>query len=111
MGSYSVHFEVYVRKISGAPWSLHLATEDRAAALKSAQELMGEGRVAAAKVTKETLDQESGEYRALEILKLGAAEVAAKSRPQVEAQPLCVTPQDLYSPHAKGSGDEEVCPV
>ena len=101
MGSYSVHFEVYVRKMSGAPWSLHLATEDRAAALKGAQELMTEGRVAAAKVTKETLDQESGEYRALEILKLGAAEVAAKSRPQVEAQPLCVTPQDLYSPHAR----------
>lgn len=88
--------------MSGAPWSLHLATEDRAAALKGAQELMTEGRVAAAKVTKETLDQESGEYRALEILKLGAAEVAAKSRPQVEAQPLCVTPQDLYSPHARG---------
>jgi len=101
VGSYSVHFEVYVRKISGAPWSLHLATEDRAAALKGAQELMAEGRVAAAKVTKETLDQESGEYRALEILKLGAAEVAAKSRPQVEAQPLCVTPQDLYTPHAR----------
>ena len=101
MGNYSVHFEVYVRKISGSPWSLHLATEDRAAALKGAQELMAEGRVAAAKVTKETLDADSGEYRALEILKLGAAEVVAKSRPQVEPQPLCVTPQDLYTLHAR----------
>ena len=101
MDRYNVHFEVYVRKISGAPWTLHLATEDRAAALKGAQELMAEGRVAAAKVSKETQDVESGEYRALEILKLGAAEVAAKSRPQVEPQPLCVTPQDLYTLHAR----------
>lgn len=101
MGNYSVHFEVYVRKISGSPWSLHLATEDRATALEGAQELMAEGRVAAAKVTKETLDADSGEYRALEILKLGAAEVVAKSRPQVEPQPLCVTPQDLYTLHAR----------
>lgn len=101
MDRYTVHFEVFVRKIPGAPWSLMLATEDRAGAVKAANEVMAERRVAAAKVTKETLDQETNEYRAVEILKLGAAEVGAKSRPTIEAQPLCVTPQDLYTLHAR----------
>ncbi|WP_397421082.1 hypothetical protein [Phenylobacterium sp.] len=101
MDRYNVHFEVFVRKIPGAPWSLLLATEDRGGAVKVANEAMAERRVAAAKVTKETLDEETNEYRAVEILKLGAAGVAAKSRPTVEAQPLCVTPQDLYTLHAR----------
>jgi hypothetical protein len=101
MERYTVHFEVFVRKIPGAPWSLLLATEDRAGAVKAANEAMNERRVAAAKVTKETLDEETKEFRAVEILKLGAAGVAVKSRPTVEAQPLCVTPQDLYTLHAR----------
>ncbi|WP_293901917.1 hypothetical protein [Phenylobacterium sp.] len=101
MDGYSVHFEVYVRKVPGAPWTLDLATENRAAAIDSANALMAEGRVAAAKVTKETYDEQTREYRAVVILKLGAADVAGKSRPQAEAQPLCVTPQDLYTVHAR----------
>ena len=101
MDGYSVHFEVYVRKIAGAPWTLHLATEDRAGAVDTGHALMKEGRVAAVKVTKETLDEETREYRAVVILKLGAADTAAKSTPQGEAQPLCVTPQDLYTMHAR----------
>jgi hypothetical protein len=101
MDRYTVHFEVFVRKIPGEPWSLLLATEDRAGAVKAANEAMAERRVAAAKVTKETLDEETNEYRAVEILKLGSAEVGAKSRPTIEAQPLCVTPQDLYTLHAR----------
>jgi hypothetical protein len=31
----------------------------------------------------------------------GAAPTAGKSKPQAEAQPLCVTPQDLYTVHAR----------
>ena len=68
MERYTVHFEVFVRKSPGAPWSLLLATEDRAGAVKVANEAMAERRVAAAKVTKETLDEETNEYRAVEIL-------------------------------------------
>ena len=102
MDGYSVHFEVYVRKVPGAAWTLDLATENRASAVDTANELMAEGRVAAVKVTKETLDQDTREYRAVVIMKLGAAEVAAKSRPMAEdIQPLCVTPQDLYTLHAR----------
>jgi hypothetical protein len=101
MDGYSVHFEVYVRKVPGAAWSLELATENRAKAVETAQALMAEGRVAAVRVSKETFDEESREFRTVVILKLGAAEVAAKSKPQVEPQPLCVTPQDLYTVHAR----------
>src|SRR5262245_6189205 len=101
MDGRSVHFEVYVRRAAGGPWTLHAATEDRATASETAQDLMKEGRVAAVKVTKETFDDEAREFRTVTILKLGAAETAAKSKPQVEAQPLCVTPQDLYTIHAR----------
>lgn len=101
MDGYSVHFEVYVRRISGAPWTLELATENRAKALEAAEELMAEGRIAAARVSKETFDEETREFKTVVILKLGAADGGAKAKPQLEAQPLCVTPQDLYTLHAR----------
>ena len=101
MDGHSVHFEVYVRKVPGASWTLDIASEDRAVALEKANTLMSEGRVAAVKVQKETFDQETLEYRAVDILKLGAAEVVARSRPKVESQAPCVTPQDLYTVHAR----------
>ena len=101
MDGRTVHFEVYVRKSPGGAWALELATENRTAAIGTAEELVNEGRVAAAKVTKETFDEESREFRTVTILKLGQADAAAKTRPQAEPQPLCVTPQDLYTIHAR----------
>ncbi|MCW5761323.1 MAG: hypothetical protein KIS90_16255 [Phenylobacterium sp.] len=101
MSGTRVHFEVFVRKIAGAPWTLNLATEDRATALETARDLMAEGRVAAVKVTKEVFDEESREFNSVVIQKLGAADTAAKSTPREEPQPLCVTPQDLYTVHAR----------
>lgn len=101
MNGSSVHFEVFVRKAPGAPWTLNLATENRAGALTTAQELMAEGRMAAVKVTKEVFDEESREFQSVVIQKLGAADVQTKSKPQAEVQPLCVTPQDLYTLHAR----------
>lgn len=96
-----VHFEVFVRRTPGAPWTLDMAGEDREAVLQHARQIMKEGRVAAARVSKEVFDEETREFNAIVILKLGQADVAAKSRPQVDAQPLCVTPQDLYTVHAR----------
>ncbi|MBL8553507.1 MAG: hypothetical protein JNL41_04455 [Phenylobacterium sp.] len=101
MSGTRVHFEVFIRKIAGAPWSLDLATENRATATQTAQDLMAEGRVAAVKVTKEVFDEETREFNSVVIQKLGAADVAAKSTPREEPQPLCVTPQDLYTVHAR----------
>ncbi|TAJ71216.1 MAG: hypothetical protein EPO51_12995 [Phenylobacterium sp.] len=101
MDGTRVHFEVFIRKAPGGPWTLDLATENRAAALQTAQDLMSEGRVAAARVSKEVFDEESREFQSVIILKLGAAEAVAKAKPQADAQPLCVTPQDLYTIHAR----------
>lgn len=101
MDGYSVHFEVFVRKSPGASWSLEMATENRAKAIEVAEELFNEGRVAAVKVTKETLDEDTREFQSVAILKLGAADSGRKPKPQIETQPLCVTPQDLYTLHAR----------
>jgi hypothetical protein len=101
MDGYRVHFEVYIRKIPGGPWVLDLATENRANAVRHAEELMKEGRVAAVRVTKETFDEETREFATVDILKLGQAEKLAVARPKEEPQPLCVTPQDLYTLHAR----------
>ncbi len=101
MNGSKVHFEVFIRKLAGAAWTLDIATENRATALSTAQDLMAAGRVAAVKVTKEVFDEELREFQSIVIQKLGAAEVVAKSKPQSEAQPLCVTPQDLYTLHAR----------
>ncbi|WP_337186203.1 hypothetical protein [Phenylobacterium sp.] len=101
MDGSRVHFEVFVRKVAGGPWTLDRATESRAAALETAEGLMAAGRVAAVRVSKEVFDEETREFNSVVILKLGQAEVVAKARPQVEAQPLCVTPQDLYTLHAR----------
>ncbi len=101
MDGYRVHFEVYVRKAPGAPWTLDLASEDRVTAVDTANGLMKEGRVAAVKVTKETFDEASREFQTVVILKLGQADLASKGKPQADPQPLCVTPQDLYTLHAR----------
>jgi len=101
MDGFRVHFEVYVRRTPGAPWSLDLATENRTAAVEAAEDLYASGRVAAVKVTKETLDEETGEFQSVAILKLGAVEPPRKSKPRADLQPLCVTPQDLYTLHAR----------
>lgn len=101
MTGQKVHFEVYIRKIPGGPWVLDLATENRANAIHHAEELMKLGRIAAARVTKETFDDETREFATVDILKLGQAEKVAVARPKEDPQPLCVTPQDLYTLHAR----------
>jgi hypothetical protein len=95
-----VHFEVFVRRTPGARWSLELATEDRAQAIAAAHEQMDSRKVAAARVNKETLDENTREFRAVTILALGAAETK-KSKIQERLEPLCVQPQDLYTLHAR----------
>lgn len=101
MDGFKVHFEVYIRKAPGGPWVLDLATENRASAIKHAEELMAEGRVAAVRVSKETFDEDTREFATVIILKLGQAEGGPKAKPKEEPQPLCVTPQDLYTLHAR----------
>src|ERR1700756_1280934 len=96
-----VHYEVFGRKKPGSSWVLEMATEDRKAALRMAENLIVEDGFAATKVTKETLDEETREFASLTILNLGEPESSRKKEPKKEFEPLCVQPKDLYSLHAR----------
>ncbi len=101
MNDAQVHYEVMARRQQGAPWSLHLATEDRARAIETAEEMLAEGRCVAVKVTKETLDEETREFKSVSILNKGAPETAKPKKVREDVEPLCVSPQDLYTLHAR----------
>jgi hypothetical protein len=101
MDSTRVHFEVFVRKKPGSGWTLEMATENRALAITTAEDLVKEQRAAAARVTKETLDEETREFQSVTILNVGAPDTSKKPKVQEKSEPLCVTPQDLYTVHAR----------
>jgi hypothetical protein len=96
-----IHYELFVRRQPASGWVLDLAGEDRTRIVESAEDLLAQGLVAAVKVTKEVLDPETREFRSVTILNKGAPE-RGKSRKVIEQRdPLCVSPQDLYSVHAR----------
>ncbi|HEY8573625.1 hypothetical protein [Phenylobacterium sp.] len=79
-----------------------MATDRRDLAVSTAEELLKEGQVASAKVTKETLDIETGEFATVTVFRGGAEEAPKKRRAtEMPAEPLCVTAEDLYSIHAR----------
>jgi hypothetical protein len=97
-----VHYEVFVRKTPPAPWSLQMATEDRAHAIQTAEDLLADDRAAAVRVTKETLDPDTMEFNSVTVLTRGAPEVQRKRVvPEDQAGPRCSAPQDFYTPHAR----------
>ncbi|HZZ34212.1 MAG TPA: hypothetical protein VFE03_00710 [Caulobacteraceae bacterium] len=96
-----VHYELFVRRQPASPWTLDLATESRAQAIDTAEGLLAERRVAAVRVTKETLDPEIHEFKSVTILTKGEiADGKVKKAPE-NREPLCVTPGDLYTVHAR----------
>jgi hypothetical protein len=100
MSDGQIHFEVFARRNQNANLVLEMATEDRARAMAYAEELLESGSVAV-RVSKEVLDPETGEYSSVTILTKGTA-APKKSKVGLEdAGPACVTPQDLYSMHAR----------
>lgn len=97
-----VHYEVYIRKTAPAPWSLQMATEDRAHAVQTAEDLLSDDRAAAVRVTKETLDPDTMEFNSVTVLTRGAPEVQRKRVvSEDQAGPRCSAPQDFYAPHAR----------
>ena len=97
-----VHYEVYIRKTSPAPWTLQMATEVRAHAVEAAEEILANDRAAAVRVTKETLDPDSMEFTSVTVLTRGAPELARKRVvPDDQAGPRCSNPHDLYVPMAR----------
>jgi hypothetical protein len=96
-----IHFELFARKSHGSSWTLQLATEERVRAIREAEEMLSEGRAIAVKVTKETLEDDSREYRSVTILTKGEPERAKPKKVREDLEPLCVAPQDLYTGHAR----------
>lgn len=97
-----VHYEIYIRKAPADSWSLLQATENRKQAVETAEDLLADKRAVAVRVTKETLDPESMEFQSITVLTLGAPEVQRKRIVRQDDQPSnCMTPQDLYAPHAR----------
>jgi hypothetical protein len=96
-----VHYELFVRHNPGASWTLEMAGENRSHVVETAQTMFEEGRVAAVRVTKETLDEETREFQSVSILSLGKAEAGRKKKAVENREPLCVTPEDLYTVHAR----------
>jgi hypothetical protein len=100
--SGQVHFELFARRKVNASWTLEAASEDRAGIIEQAEEMLAQGRAAAVKVTKETLDRQSGEFKTITVLAKGAVEATKKGKmDDAEDTPLCVTPADLYTIHAR----------
>jgi hypothetical protein len=95
------HYEIFVRKAVGGAWTLEQALEDRGRALEMAEELMKVGRAAAVKVCKEVLDEESREFKSVTIQTLGDTSEGKKKKVKDNLAPLCVSPQDLYTVHAR----------
>jgi hypothetical protein len=95
------HYEIFVRKFVGGPWTLEQALEDRTRALDLAAELMKVGRVAAVRICKEVLDEESREFKSVTIQTLGDTSEGKKKKVRDNLAPLCVSPQDLYTVHAR----------
>lgn len=96
-----IHYELFIRRKPGAPWTLALATEDRESALSTAETLLTEKRAAAVRVTKETLDEETRAFRSATLLAKGELEVKAKKAKVEDQVALCVSPSDLYSMHSR----------
>src|SRR5258708_3251982 len=101
MPGADVHFEVFVRRYPDSGWALKMATDVRTTALDAAKEMVAKGEGAAARVTREVLDADSGEFHALTILRGGARETPRRARAPQAAEPLCVAPQALYTCHAR----------
>jgi hypothetical protein len=99
--SDQVHYELFVRRKPGAQWTLDMATEIRTHVLQIAEEALEQGRAVAVRVSKETLDRATGEYKSISIFTKGQVDGGKPKKAQEDLEPLCVQPSDLYTAHAR----------
>jgi hypothetical protein len=96
-----VHYELFVRRKVGAQWTLEIASENRAHALQVAEDVLVQNRAVAVRVSKETLDNATGEYKSIAIFTKGMVDGGKPKKEVEERDPLCVQPADLYTAHAR----------
>src|SRR5690606_27407380 len=71
-------------------------------AVEVAEDTLRDKLAVAVRVTKETLDPETMEFQSVTVLTLGAPEEKSRRIVRQDDQPSnCLTPQDLYAPHAR----------
>jgi hypothetical protein len=99
--SDQVHYELFVRRKVGAQWTLDMATEVRTHAVQTAEDALDQGRAVAVRVTKETLDPDTREYKSISIFTKGMVDGGKPKKVQEDLDPLCVQPSDLYTAHAR----------
>jgi hypothetical protein len=99
-----IHFEIFCRQ-ARTDWSLLEAVESRELALSRAREIFADGKAAAVKVVKETLQPGTGDYMSLTIFEEAhphAQQAKKKKKAEDPESPLhCFKPDDLYSYHAR----------
>ena len=100
MSHHQVHYELFTRRTPQASWVLEMAGESRENVTLTAEELLKNGR-SAVRVTKETLDPETGEYRSLTLLDKGVSAPQKKVKLPPATDTVCISPQDLYSVHSR----------
>ena len=100
MSHHQVHYELFTRRTPQASWVLEMAGESRESVTLTAEELLKNGR-AAVRVTKETLDTNTGEYRSLTLLDKGVSAPQKKAKLPPATDTICTSPQDLYAVHAR----------
>lgn len=96
-----VHYEVWSRRKPASGWTLEIATEDRSRSMETAEELLATGRAVSVRVTKESLDPETREFKSVTLMTKGEVMVVAERKVKENLDPLCVSPSDLYSVHAR----------
>ncbi|PIB90276.1 hypothetical protein [Caulobacter sp. FWC2] len=96
-----VHYELFVRRKVGAQWTLEIASENRAHALQVAEDVLVQNRAVAVRVSKETLDEATGEYKSIAIFTKGLVDGGKPKKEVEDRDPLCVQPADLYTAHAR----------
>jgi hypothetical protein len=101
MSARPTHYEVFSRKVPASGWVLQLALEDRDGAIAAAREMMTSSKACAVKVTKEVLDQDTGEYRSSIVINEGAPELKARPKRETASEAVCGSPQELYTQHAR----------
>ena len=101
MDREQVHFEVFVRKRVSSSWELEFATESRSRALEEAEGILAERRAISVRVSKETFDPETHEFKMVVLLTKGEPDRPKAKKVREAFEPLCVAPQDLYTAHAR----------
>jgi hypothetical protein len=81
---------------------MELMLHDREGALAAAEEMFAGGDFVALRVTRETLDPETGEFRSATLLRKGPQDEAkGREAAAEEAGPPCRTAEDLYAAPAR----------